>query len=106
MQFLYSFDDFNSSSAGIRSPLPKYSSEEDNFLFGLQRKGDSGVMANVHTKKGDIRTLTGGGDVPGLHPHIRRDTPRALREGYRVSGTPRGWGGRVDMLISEERRGG
>src|SRR5882757_706716 len=31
--------------AGIRSPLPKYSCEEDNFLFGLQGKGDSRAMA-------------------------------------------------------------
>src|SRR5256885_5393828 len=102
MQFLYSFDDFNSSSAGIRSPLPKYSSEEDNFLFGLQRKGDSGVMANVHTKKGVIGILTGGGDVPGLNPAIRGVTLRALREGYQVIGIRHGWAGLVDMVREKD----
>src|SRR5438552_2441259 len=98
MQFLYSFDDFYSSSAGIRSPLPKYSCEEDNFLFGLQRKGDSRVMANVNTKRGVIGILTGGGDVPGLNPAIRGVTLRALREGYQVIGIRHGWAGLVDMV--------
>jgi len=47
--------------------------------------------------KGTIAILTGGGDVPGLNPAIRAITIRALREGYRVVGIRRGWGGLVDM---------
>ncbi|HSJ09548.1 MAG TPA: ATP-dependent 6-phosphofructokinase [Longimicrobiales bacterium] len=47
--------------------------------------------------KGTIGILTGGGDVPGLNPAIRAITVRALREGYRVVGIRRGWGGLVDM---------
>src|SRR5438034_7121105 len=43
-----------------------------------------------------IAILTGGGDVPGLNPAIRAITIRALREGYRVAGIRRGWGGLVD----------
>lgn len=46
--------------------------------------------------KGTIGILTGGGDVPGLNPAIRAITIRALREGYRVVGLRRGWGGIVD----------
>jgi ATP-dependent phosphofructokinase / diphosphate-dependent phosphofructokinase len=47
--------------------------------------------------KGTIAILTGGGDVPGLNPAIRAITIRALREGYRVLGIRRGWGGLVDL---------
>jgi 6-phosphofructokinase len=47
--------------------------------------------------KGTIAILTGGGDVPGLNPAIRSITIRALREGYRVIGIRRGWGGLVDL---------
>ena len=47
--------------------------------------------------KGTIAILTGGGDVPGLNPAIRAITVRATREGYRVIGIRRGWGGLVDM---------
>jgi ATP-dependent phosphofructokinase / diphosphate-dependent phosphofructokinase len=46
--------------------------------------------------KGTIAILTGGGDVPGLNPAIRAITVRAVREGYRVLGLRRGWGGIVD----------
>jgi ATP-dependent phosphofructokinase / diphosphate-dependent phosphofructokinase len=46
--------------------------------------------------KGTIAILTGGGDVPGLNPAIRAITVRAVREGYRVLGIRRGWGGLVD----------
>jgi len=46
--------------------------------------------------KGTIGILTGGGDVPGLNPAIRAITIRAVREGYRVVGLRRGWGGIVD----------
>ena len=46
--------------------------------------------------KGTVAILTGGGDVPGLNPAIRAITIRALREGYRVIGIRRGWGGLVD----------
>ncbi len=49
-------------------------------------------------KKGVIAILTGGGDVPGLNPAIRAVTFRALREGYRVIGLRRGWGGLVDIV--------
>ncbi len=50
------------------------------------------------TKKGVIAILTGGGDVPGLNPAIRAVTIRALREGYKVIGIRRGWGGMVDII--------
>ncbi len=45
-----------------------------------------------------IGILTGGGDVPGLNPAIRALTVRALREGHRVIGIRRGWGGLVDLV--------
>ncbi len=48
--------------------------------------------------KGTIGILTGGGDVPGLNPAIRAVTFRALREGYKVVGIKRGWGGLVDII--------
>lgn len=51
--------------------------------------------------KGTIAILTGGGDVPGLNPAIRAITIRALREGYRVLGIRRGWGGIVDYIPDE-----
>ncbi|MDR2130341.1 MAG: 6-phosphofructokinase [Odoribacteraceae bacterium] len=51
-----------------------------------------------HKTKGIIGILTGGGDVPGLNPAIRAVTIRALREGYKVIGIRRGWGGLVDMV--------
>jgi 6-phosphofructokinase 1 len=50
------------------------------------------------SSKGTIAILTGGGDVPGLNPAIRAITIRALREGYRVFGIRRGWGGLVDYV--------
>ena len=53
------------------------------------------------TSKGTIAILTGGGDVPGLNPAIRAITIRALREGYRVLGIRRGWGGIVDYIPDE-----
>lgn len=55
-------------------------------------------MANVKKTKGVIAILTGGGDVPGLNPAIRAVTFRALREGYKVIGLRRGWGGIVDII--------
>jgi 6-phosphofructokinase 1 len=54
------------------------------------------------TKKGVIAILTGGGDVPGLNPAIRAVTIRALREGYRVIGLRRGWGGLVDIAREKD----
>ena len=54
------------------------------------------------TKKGVIAILTGGGDVPGLNPAIRAVTIRALREGYRVIGLRRGWGGLVDIIREKD----
>jgi len=48
--------------------------------------------------KGTIAILTGGGDVPGLNPAIRAVTFRAIREGYKVIGIKRGWGGLVDVV--------
>lgn len=50
------------------------------------------------TRHRSIAILTGGGDVPGLNPAIRAITIRALREGYRVFGIRRGWGGLVDLI--------
>ncbi len=55
-------------------------------------------MANVQKSKGTIGILTGGGDVPGLNPAIRAVTVRALREGYKVVGLRRGWGGIIDVV--------
>ena len=48
--------------------------------------------------RGIIGILTGGGDVPGLNPAIRAVTIRALREGYKVIGIRRGWGGLIDIV--------
>lgn len=53
---------------------------------------------NTKKVKGTIGILTGGGDVPGLNPAIRAITIRALREGYRVIGIRRGWGGMIDII--------
>ena len=52
--------------------------------------------------KGTIAILTGGGDVPGLNPAIRAVTFRALREGYKVLGIRRGWGGLVDFIPDKD----
>ena len=49
-----------------------------------------------------IGILTGGGDVPGLNPAIRAVTVRALREGHRVIGIRRGWGGLVDIVPDKD----
>jgi len=57
-------------------------------------------MANK--TKGVIGILTGGGDVPGLNPAIRAVTIRALREGYKVIGIRRGWGGLVDVIRDKD----
>ncbi len=55
-------------------------------------------MSNIKRKKGTIGILTGGGDVPGLNPAIRAVTIRAIREGYKVIGIKRGWGGMIDIV--------
>ncbi len=52
--------------------------------------------------KSTIGILTGGGDVPGLNPAIRAITIRALREGHRVIGLRRGWGGLVDIIPDKD----
>ena len=52
--------------------------------------------------KGVIGILTGGGDVPWLNPAIRAVTIRALREGYKVIGIRRGWGGLVDIIRDKD----
>jgi 6-phosphofructokinase len=52
--------------------------------------------------KSTIGILTGGGDVPGLNPAIRAVTIRALREGHRVVGLRRGWGGLVDIVPDKD----
>lgn len=49
-----------------------------------------------------IGILTGGGDVPGLNPAIRAVTLRAIREGHRVIGIRRGWGGLVDIIPDKD----
>ena len=59
-------------------------------------------MSNVKTNKGVIAILTGGGDVPGLNPAIRAVTIRAIREGYKVIGIRRGWGGMVEIIRDEK----
>ncbi len=55
-------------------------------------------MANQKKSKGVIGILTGGGDVPGLNPAIRAVTIRANREGYKVIGLRRGWGGLIEII--------
>ena len=40
--------------------------------------------------------------MPGLNPAIRAVTIRALREGHRVIGLHRGWGGLVDVVPDKE----
>jgi ATP-dependent phosphofructokinase / diphosphate-dependent phosphofructokinase len=59
-------------------------------------------MANVEKIKGTIGILTGGGDVPGLNPAIRGVAIRAIREGYRVIGIRRGWGGAIDIIRDKD----
>ncbi len=59
-------------------------------------------MANIKRKKGIIAILTGGGDVPGLNPAIRAVTIRATREGFKVIGIRRGWGGAIDIICDKE----
>ena len=59
-------------------------------------------MANIQSHKGVIGILTGGGDVPGLNPAIRAVTIRALREGYKVIGIRRGWGGLIDIVREKD----
>jgi 6-phosphofructokinase len=59
-------------------------------------------MANIKKTQGVIGILTGGGDVPGLNPAIRAVTIRALREGYKVIGLRRGWGGVIDVIRDEK----
>jgi 6-phosphofructokinase 1 len=60
------------------------------------------MMAEARKKNNVIGILTGGGDVPGLNPAIRAVTIRALREGYKVIGIRRGWGGAVEMIRDPE----
>ncbi|TVQ65275.1 MAG: phosphofructokinase [Balneolaceae bacterium] len=59
-------------------------------------------MANVNKIKGVIGILTGGGDVPGLNPAIRGVAIRAIREGYKVIGIRRGWGGLIDVVRDKD----
>jgi len=59
-------------------------------------------MTEVKKTKGVIGILTGGGDVPGLNPAIRGVTFRALREGYKVIGLRRGWGGIIDIIRDKD----
>jgi ATP-dependent phosphofructokinase / diphosphate-dependent phosphofructokinase len=54
------------------------------------------------SSKGTIGILTGGGDVPGLNPAIRAVTIRAIREGFKVIGIRRGWGGLVDFIPDKD----
>jgi 6-phosphofructokinase 1 len=61
-------------------------------------------MAPSKKYRGTIGILTGGGDVPGLNPAIRAVTVRALREGFKVLGIRRGWGGLIE--IDRDRRNG
>ncbi len=48
-----------------------------------------------------IGILTGGGDVPGLNPCIKAVVLRAEREGHRVVGIRRGWGGLLNCNPDE-----
>jgi 6-phosphofructokinase len=64
--------------------------------------GDRDSAPTMRRMKCTIGILTGGGDVPGLNPAIRAVTVRAIREGHRVIGIRRGWGGLVDMVADKE----
>jgi len=55
-------------------------------------------MSHIKKDKKVIAILTGGGDVPGLNPAIRAVTIRAIREGYKVLGIRRGWGGMIEIV--------
>lgn len=59
-------------------------------------------MAAINQNRKVIGILTGGGDVPGLNPAIRAVTIRALREGYKVIGLRRGWGGLIDIVRDKD----
>ena len=59
-------------------------------------------MGNSNNSKGVIAILTGGGDVPGLNPAIRAITIRARREGFKVIGLRRGWGGVIEIIRDKE----
>jgi 6-phosphofructokinase 1 len=74
----------------------------DIFLTGFFTYNVEFIMANVKKAKGIIGILTGGGDVPGLNPAIRAVTIRAIREGYKVIGIKRGWGGMVDIIRDKD----
>jgi 6-phosphofructokinase 1 len=73
----------------------KYSTFTACIQFVLNR---ALKMANQKKIKGVIGILTGGGDVPGLNPAIRAVTIRANREGYKVIGLRRGWGGILEII--------
>ena len=59
-------------------------------------------MSNGNNYAGVIAILTGGGDVPGLNPAIRAITIRALREGFKVIGLRRGWGGVIEIIRDKD----
>ncbi|MBQ3619712.1 MAG: 6-phosphofructokinase [Bacteroidales bacterium] len=54
----------------------------------------------VFKNHGTIGILTGGGDVPGLNPAIRRIVGSAIAQNYKVLGIKRGWAGLVEMVRS------
>ncbi|GBD84696.1 6-phosphofructokinase 1 [bacterium BMS3Abin02] len=48
-----------------------------------------------------IGILTGGGDVPGLNPCIKAVVDRVSDEGHEVLGIRRGWGGLLEVDLSD-----
>jgi len=50
----------------------------------------------ITKKKPTIAVLTGGGDVPGLNACIKTLVYRGAKEGIKVLGIKRGWGGILD----------
>src|SRR5512133_3070722 len=69
------------------------------YFYRLQKLYKPGhKLANQTKIKGAIGIITGGGDVAGTTPAIRAVTISANREGYKVIGLRRGWGGIIEII--------
>ncbi len=60
-------------------------------------------MGKNSKKKPTVAVLTGGGDVPGLNACIKTLVNRGTREGIRVLGIKRGWGGILEYNPEESK---
>src|SRR5437867_6843788 len=59
-------------------------------------------MSSIGHMKRRIGILTGGGDVPGLHPVIKSVVYRSTELGYEVLGIRRGWQGLTHMRAGRD----